>query len=139
MVAQFVTEIDGIEDLKGVFILAATNRPDQVDPAVLRPGRFDLTLDVGLPDEGTRARIFDIHTKAMSFEKGIDLNELAQSLEAVSGAQIEAICRQAALSAIRRVIRQDNGATIATPMISHGDLNGAVEEVLRSAKIGRAA
>jgi len=104
VISQFLTELDGIEELKGVLVVAATNRPDLVDSALLRPGRFDLILELPLPDENSRQRIFHVHTKAKPLAKDVDLNGLAKETEGLTGAEIEAICREAAMEAIRVAI-----------------------------------
>lgn len=104
VISQLLTEIDGIASLQDVVILAATNRPDIVDPAVLRPGRFDRLIYVPEPDEKGRQRIFEIHTKGMPLAKDVDLKELARMTKGYSGADIESLCREAAMIAIRRDI-----------------------------------
>ncbi|OYT50094.1 AAA family ATPase [Candidatus Bathyarchaeota archaeon ex4484_231] len=104
VISQLLTEIDGIASLQDIVILAATNRPDIVDPAVLRPGRFDRLIYVPEPDEKGRQRIFEIHTKGMPLAKDVDLKELARMTKGYSGADIESLCREAAMIAIRRDI-----------------------------------
>ena len=96
--------MDGIEELKGVVVLAATNRLDLVDPALLRSGRFDLLLELPKPVEKTREEIFKIHTKNKPLAKDVDLKELAKETEGKVGADIEFICRKAAMLAIREFI-----------------------------------
>lgn len=110
VISQFLTEMDGIEELRGVVVLAATNRPDLLDPALLRRGRFDRVIELPLPDEGTRHAIFRIHTKGKPIGKNVDLKSLAKETEKMTGADIEFICRKASISAIRDYInlnRQD--------------------------------
>jgi len=104
VISQFLTEMDGIEELKGVMVLAATNRLDLVDPAILRSGRFDILFELPKPDEKTRAEIFKIHTKNKPLAKEVDLKELAGKTEGKVGADIEFICRKAAMLAIREYI-----------------------------------
>ncbi len=101
IVNTLLTEMDGMNLSKRVVVIAATNRPDIVDPALLRPGRFDQILDVGLPDRDTRIEIFKIHTKNMPLSKDVDFEELADMTEGYSGADIEAICREAGMNVIR--------------------------------------
>jgi len=96
---QILTEMDGMEKLENVIVTAATNRPDLVDPALLRPGRFDKIILVPAPDEGARKSIFEVHTKDMPTEK-INFGLLVKQTEGYSGADIEALCREAALLAI---------------------------------------
>ncbi len=104
VISQLLTEMDGIMTLEDVVIIAASNRPDIVDPAVLRPGRFDRLIYVPEPDEKARLEIFKIYTKDMPIAKDIDLAELASKTKSYSGADIEAVCREAALNALRRDI-----------------------------------
>jgi len=104
VISQFLTEMDGIEDMKGVVVLAATNRIDLVDPALLRSGRFDLLFELTLPDEKTREKIFKIHTANKPLDKDVNLKELAKETEGLVGADIEFICRKASVTAIREII-----------------------------------
>jgi transitional endoplasmic reticulum ATPase len=104
IVSQFLTEMDGIEELKGVVVLGATNRRDILDPAIIRPGRFDLLLELPVPDEAARLAILAIHTRGKPLAKGVNLQSLAQSTEGWSGAELAAICDKAALIAIREYL-----------------------------------
>ena len=105
VVNQMLTEIDGLEDLSDVVVIAATNRPELIDSALLRPGRFDRHILTTPPDTKTRLEIFGIHVKDMPLAKDIDLNELAKKTEFYSGADIEAVCREAAMLALRENIK----------------------------------
>ncbi|MFH1962210.1 MAG: CDC48 family AAA ATPase [bacterium] len=107
VISQFLTEMDGIEELKGVMVLAATNRLDLIDPAILRSGRFDLLLELPLPDKKTREKIFRIHTKDKPLDKEVDLKQLAEETKEMVGADIEFICKKAAIMAIREYITQN--------------------------------
>ncbi|MCS7121167.1 MAG: CDC48 family AAA ATPase [Archaeoglobaceae archaeon] len=98
---QLLTEMDGLEELRGVVVIAATNRPDILDPALLRPGRFDRLIYVRPPDKKSRLAIFKIHTKNMPLAEDVDLEELAEITEGYVGADIEAVCREAVMLAIR--------------------------------------
>ncbi|MFH1473830.1 MAG: CDC48 family AAA ATPase [Candidatus Aenigmatarchaeota archaeon] len=100
VVSQLLTEMSGIEDMEGVSVIATTNRPDIMDPALLRPGRFDRLIYVPAPDEKTRLEIFKIHTKNMPL-KGVKLDKMAKLTEGYSGADIEALAREAAMFALR--------------------------------------
>ena len=102
VISQLLTEIDGITALQDVVVIAATNRPDMVDPAVLRPGRFDRLIYVPEPGEEGRLQILKIHTKGMPLTKDVNLQELAQLTKGYSGADIESVCREAALYALRK-------------------------------------
>lgn len=102
VVNQLLTEMDGMEELHDVSVIAATNRKDIIDPALLRPGRFDRHVEVDLPDEKSREKIFEVHTKDMPLSKDVDLKELAKNTEGFVGADIEAVCREAVMLTLRR-------------------------------------
>jgi transitional endoplasmic reticulum ATPase len=106
VVNQLLTEVDGIEKLEGVTVVAATNRPDLLDSALLRPGRFDSLIEIPLPDEKARLAIFKVHTKNMPL-KNVDLEDLARKTKDFSGADIAAVCREAGMFAIRENINAD--------------------------------
>ena len=101
VVNQLLTEMDGLEELEDVAIIAATNRPDILDAGLMRPGRFDRHIQVGEPDEEARTSIFKVHTKDMPLAKDVDLKKLAKNTERYVGADIEAVCREAAMLALR--------------------------------------
>jgi transitional endoplasmic reticulum ATPase len=101
VIAQLLTEMDGIEGREGVIVVAATNRPELIDPALLRPGRFDLVVELEYPNQVEREAIFAIHTRGRPLASEITMEELARLTEGRSGADIEAICRRAALLALR--------------------------------------
>jgi len=107
VISQFLTELDGIEELKGVLVLAATNRMDILDPALLRAGRFDLLLELPVPDEKARWEIFKIHTQGKPLAKDVDLKALAHTTTNRVGSDIEFICRRASLSAIRDYVGKE--------------------------------
>src|SRR5947209_5608664 len=104
VIAQLLTEMDGIEGREGVIVLAATNRCELMDPALLRPGRFDLVVELDYPDEEERTAIFAVHTRGKPLAPEISMEELAQLTPGRSGADIEAICRRASLLALREWI-----------------------------------
>jgi transitional endoplasmic reticulum ATPase len=108
VISQFLTELDGLEELKGVLVLAATNRKDLIDSAILRPGRFDFVLEFPIPEAKARQEIFGIHTRGKPLTSVVDLAVLAEATEGLSGAEIEVICREAAMLAIRESIREGN-------------------------------
>ena len=128
VIGQFLTEMDGIEELKGVLVLAATNRMDQIDQALLRAGRFDYLIEIPIPDEETRLKIFQVHTKDKPLEKGIDFKKFAQETEGMTGADIELICKKAALMTIRNTISKQS-ASSGELVITENDFTHAVEEV----------
>ena len=102
IVNQLLTELDGITVLKNVVVLAATNRPDLLDTALIRPGRFDRLIYVPPPDRGARLEIFKVHTRRVPLADDVRLEELADRTEGYTGADIEAVCREAAMMTLRR-------------------------------------
>lgn len=110
VVGQILTELDGIEELKGVVVLAATNRLDMVDPALLRPGRFDVLLALPEPDAGARLEIFKVHTRGMPLDRDVHLLTLAEQTQGLTGAEIRYICNKAGLLAIREIIEREQPA-----------------------------
>jgi transitional endoplasmic reticulum ATPase len=104
VISQFLTEMDGIEELKDVVVLAATNRPDMVDPALLRSGRFDLLLELPEPDEKARLGILKIHTRNTPLAPDVDLKGLARDLDGAVGADIALLCRKAGMFAVREYV-----------------------------------
>lgn len=105
VISQLLTELDGLEKLENVVVIAATNRPDLIDPALLRPGRFDRLVLVPAPDKRARLEILKIHTRGMPLAKDVDLETLAAETEGYVGADIAALCREAAMLALRRDIK----------------------------------
>ncbi len=101
VISQLLTEMDGITTLQDIVVIAATNRPDMVDSAVLRPGRFDRLIYVPEPDEKSRLQVFKIYTKGMPIATDVDYNALATATKYYSGADIESLCREAAMHALR--------------------------------------
>lgn len=101
VISQLLTEMDGVVTLEDIVIIAATNRPDLVDPAVLRPGRFDRLVYVPEPDEKSRLQILKIHTTGVPLAKDVNLAQLVTMTKSYSGADIEAVCREAAMLALR--------------------------------------
>ncbi len=104
VISQLLTEMDGITTLEDVVVIAATNRPDIIDRAVLRPGRFDRLIYVPEPDEQARFEIFKIYTKDMPLNTDVSIESLAKTTKGYSGADIQALCREAALNALRKSI-----------------------------------
>ena len=101
MVNQMLTEMDGLESLNDVVVIAATNRPDIVDPALLRQGRFDRIIFTPVPDVEGRKKIFEIYVEGMPVAKDVDIIQLADKTEGYVGADIEGVCREAAMIALR--------------------------------------
>ncbi len=104
VISQLLTELDGLEELRDVTVIAATNRPDIIDPALLRPGRFDRLIYIPPPDKKARKEIFKIHTRKKPLAKDVDLDELAERTEGYTGADIAAVCNEAVMAAIREYI-----------------------------------
>ncbi|MDQ7779785.1 MAG: CDC48 family AAA ATPase [Planctomycetota bacterium] len=134
VLSQFLAELDGIEELKGVLVLGATNRLDMLDPAVLRPGRFDEIIELPLPDENERREIFEVHLRAKPLAKDVDISKLAVKTDGFSGADIAGVCHKAALEAVRRVVKtMQQGAPskkerTTKPMVTNEDLLRIVAE-----------
>ncbi len=105
VISQLLTELDGLEKLENVVVIGATNRPDLVDPALLRPGRFDRLVLVPDPDEKARLEILKIHTKGMPLGKDVDLKLLAKETGGYAGSDIAALCREAAMLVLRKDIK----------------------------------
>ena len=107
VVNQLLTEIDGMEELRDVAVIAATNRPDIIDPGLMRPGRFDRHIKVDNPNEEGRLAIFKVHTKEMPLAKDVNLKKLAKGTDGYVGADIEAVCREAAMLTLRDNIESE--------------------------------
>jgi transitional endoplasmic reticulum ATPase len=106
VIGQFLSELDGVEELNGVLILGATNRPDILDPALLRPGRFDLQLEIGPPDLAARKEILRIGLRDKPLAGEISIDALAEQSEGLNGAEIRSICTRAAWAAIREALKE---------------------------------
>jgi transitional endoplasmic reticulum ATPase len=102
MVAQLLTEMDGLTQPGGLVVLGATNRPDLIDPALLRPGRFDLVIEMPLPDQAGRAAMLEVHLRRMPVAEDVDIAALAGATEGCVGADMAGLCRLAALAALAR-------------------------------------
>ena len=128
VVSQLLTELDGVEELRGVTILAATNRPDILDPALLRPGRFDVQVEIPLPDAATRRAILGIHLRRCPLASGVDIDALAAKTEGFVGADLAGMCREATMSAVRRFIGrpQGPGSDLGKLTVTRTDLSAAL-------------
>lgn len=132
VLSQFLSEVDGIEELKGVLVLGATNRLDILDPAVLRPGRFDEVVEIPIPNEEDRKEIFEIHLRNKPLSPRIVLDDLVSKAEGFSGADIAGACHKAALTALRRVVKQGGGEKADKRIrlqITKADLLSGLQEV----------
>jgi transitional endoplasmic reticulum ATPase len=146
VISQLLTEIDGIEPLQNVLVIAATNRPDMLDPAVMRPGRFDRLIYVPAPSSDALREVFKIHTRSMPLAKDVDLSQLAQAAQGYSGADVESVCREAAMHALRNDL---NAMEVAMPnfkaamdMVSSSitqDMNVAYQNFTKRLRMSRAA
>ncbi len=121
VVSQILTEISGLEELHNVVVIAATNRPDILDPALLRPGRFDRQILVPVPDEKTRLKIFEIYTGKMPIEKALNIKKMAKDTAGYTGADIEAICTEAGMFALRK--------NINTKIVTKADFDNALKKI----------
>jgi transitional endoplasmic reticulum ATPase len=101
IVNQLLSEMDGLEELRGVLVIGATNRPDIIDPALIRPGRFDELIIVPVPDKSTRKKIFQVHTRKMALDEDIDIDTLVELTGEYTGADIAAVCKKAGKFALR--------------------------------------
>ncbi|MBI5242772.1 MAG: CDC48 family AAA ATPase [Elusimicrobia bacterium] len=135
VISQFLTELDGIEELKGVVVLAATNRLDLIEPAILRSGRFDLLLRLPKPDQKTREEIFKIHARNKPLAQDVDLKELAKETDGKTGSDIELICRKAVMLALREYI---NTEAVAKTRESKAELKILKRHFQEAAKLDRA-
>ena len=131
VLSQFLAELDGVEELKGVLVLGATSRIDILDPAVLRPGRFDEIVQIPMPDEKERKEIFAVHLRGKPVGPGMDLTRLSSVTEGLSGAEIASVCHKAALRAIRRAVEEggSEGGEAAEVLIRSEDIEASLEEV----------
>jgi transitional endoplasmic reticulum ATPase len=112
VVSQLLTELDGVEALKDVWVIAATNRPDMLDDALLRPGRLDFRLEVPRPDRASRAAILAVHLRKKPIDSRVDLSVLAELTEGLSAAEVRFVCDRAAMNAIRRVFPASSGGLL---------------------------
>jgi transitional endoplasmic reticulum ATPase len=133
VLSQFLSEFDGIEELKGILVLGATNRLDMLDEAVLRPGRFDQIVEIPVPDENDREEIFAIHLRNKPLEPGISAAQLASRTEGLNGAEIASICSKAALMAVRTAVEAEakDPAGEVEVLIEAADVEAALKEIKR--------
>ncbi|HJU77976.1 MAG TPA: AAA family ATPase, partial [Nitrososphaeraceae archaeon] len=131
IVSQLLTEMDGLQDLKGVVVIGATNRPDIIDEALLRPGRFDRILQIPLPNNDSIKEILRIHLARKPIDKTIDLDKLVALAKGMSGADIAALVNAAALSAIKEHISINK----SEDMQRKGELNYTDESQKRIQKV----
>lgn len=140
VVAQLLALMDGLTERGNVIVLGATNRPDSVDPALRRPGRFDREVEISVPNEDGRLEVLQIHTRGMPITKGLTLKDLAGELHGYTGADIKSLCREAAMKAIRRYLPKIDLETEKIPShvlqsmeIKLADFYDAMQEVVPTA------
>jgi len=121
VVNQLLTELDGIESLEGVTVIAATNRPDMIDPAITRPGRIDRSVEVEVPGEEARRKILEVHTRDMPLAEDVDLDKLAVQTENFVGSDMESLCREEAKVSLRKDIEDEE--------VSMEEFEEAIDEV----------
>jgi transitional endoplasmic reticulum ATPase len=133
ILSQFLAEFDGIDELRGVLVLGATNRLDMLDAAVLRPGRFDDIVEMMMPNEQDREAIFAVHLRQKPMAEEVQPAALAGKTEGFSGADIAAVVRKAAMKAVRRAVATLEKGAAGEPaiLIRPRDIEEAIEEVLR--------
>jgi transitional endoplasmic reticulum ATPase len=136
VVSQLLTELDGLEELEDVVVIATTNRPDLIDAALLRPGRLDRHIHVPVPDEDARRKIFTVHTQDKPLASDVDLDNLARRTEGYVGADIEALCREASMAATREFIESvepdDVDDSVGNVKVTAEHFEQALEEVTPS-------
>ena len=142
VVSQLLTEMDGLEGLKDVILLAATNRPDMLDPALLRSGRFGRHVEIPMPDKDARVAIFKIHLRNKPLASDVDINQMAQDLEGYTGADIQAICEEATLLTIRHAVMDitidaHDATSIKKVKISKAEFEDAFGKIIKSAEKAR--
>jgi len=130
VVIPLLTAMDGIEELKEVWILAATNRLDIIDPAILRPGRFDLILELPPADERTCLEILRVHTAKKPLGDDVDLPALIKDTVGLTGADLAGLCREAAMLAIREFLASGTGGDLAAFRIGQRHFLAARANVL---------
>ena len=129
VVNQLLTELDGVEELENVIVIAATNRKDLIDSALLRPGRIEAHVELTNPDDKTIEEIFKVHTRNMPLEKSVSLSELARKTSGWNGAEVESACRRAGLNAIRRNYEEEDVKKIK---ITSEDFGKAISEISKT-------
>lgn len=134
LVAQLLTLMDGLHTGSNIVVIAATNRPDALDEALRRPGRFDREIVIGVPDESGRREILGIHTRGMPLAEGVELDELARTTHGFVGADIAALAREAAMDAVRRIMPQLDLAAQTIPADVLENLNVTREDFLSALK-----
>jgi len=137
VISQMLTEMDGLEALHDVIVIAATNRPDIMDPALLRPGRFDRSILIGTPDEQARRDILEIHTRNKRLGEDVDLDDLAKRTEDYTGADLAALCNEAVMARVREIVASGEVPTeeeLQEKTVGMEDFEKALKKVLPISK-----
>jgi transitional endoplasmic reticulum ATPase len=138
-VAQLLTLMDGLKSRGQVVVIGATNRPDSLDQALRRPGRFDREIEIGVPDREERKEVLEIHTRGMPLDEGVDLEEISETTHGFVGADLEALCKEAAMRVVRRIlpeIKTDEEIpkeTLKKLIVNKDDFKEALKEIQPSA------
>ena len=139
-VAQLLTLMDGLKSRGQVVVIGATNRPDSLDPALRRPGRFDREIEIGVPDADERREVLEIHTRNMPIEEDVDLNKLANTTHGFVGADLESLCKEAAMRVVRRILPEIKTDDEEIPenvlkkiIVTKDDFKSALKEIQPSA------
>ena len=139
-VAQLLTLMDGLKSRGQVVVIGATNRPDSLDPALRRPGRFDREIEIGVPDSDERREVLEIHTRNMPIEEDVDLNKLANTTHGFVGADLESLCKEAAMRVVRRILPEIKTDDDEIPedvlkkiIVTKDDFKSALKEIQPSA------
>ncbi|NHI02766.1 AAA family ATPase Cdc48 [Candidatus Nitrosotalea sp. TS] len=140
VVSQLLTLMDGMKSRGKVVVIAATNRPDSIDPALRRPGRFDREIEIGIPDAAGRKEILDIHTRGMPLEDKVNLEQIAKVTHGFVGADLETLAKEAAMRSLRRILPDIDLEEEKIPaevlqkiVITENDFKDALKEVRPSA------
>ncbi len=137
VISQLLTELDGLESLHNVIIIGATNRPDMLDPALLRPGRFDRMIKIGTPDLAARKEILKVHAKGKPLASDVDLNEIAKRTEGYTGADLAAVVNEATMSTIRRIVGKNKDLSIEAVKKEKVDMSCFNEALIKIKPVSR--
>jgi len=132
IVNQLLTELDGVEELEKVVIIAATNRPELIDPALTRPGRIDSIIDLKIPDKETRLEIFKVHTRDMPLDSSVKIEDFVSKTDSWNGAEIESLAREAGMKAIKRFYKTGSKDSLK---IMKNDFDVAFSELEKTRKV----
>jgi transitional endoplasmic reticulum ATPase len=130
-VSQLLTEIDGLENLEDVMVIATSNRPELIDNALLRPGRIDRQIYIPVPDSEARVEILNVHTQDKPLADDVDLEQIAQQTDGFVGADLEALCRTATMNATRKYLNQiaDEDIDGTQVTVTMSDFTDALDQV----------